>query len=778
MAGTESLPRAAVIGAALPRHEDERLLRGAGGYAGDIRLPDMLHAAVLRSPVAHARIRGIDTTAARALAQVEAVFTFDTLYDRLRPIPIRLCPDDSLKAFLQYPLANDRVRYVGEPVALVVAESRARAEDALARIDVDYEPLPVVTDALASPAAVLFKTAPDNVASRIRQSFGNITNAFSRADRIVRLRFDTGRHTAVPMETRGLLAAYDEPAGRLRIWGAAKVPHFNRSVLAGMLGWPEHRIHLVGTNIGGGFGVRGEFYPEDFLVPIAALSLHRPIKWIEDRLEHLLAANHSRQQSYQLQLAVRSDGTLLGLKADVVNDMGGYLRTHGTIVPGLSAGMLPGPYRFDAYDCEMRAVLTNKTPTGTYRAPGRFECNAARERLIDLAAAEVGMDPVDLRMKNLIRTDEMPYRRGTQILGEEVVFDSGDYAKALRQAVGVSDYHARRRPKPVNERFVRGVGVACYVEKTGTGPFEGARVRLDPSGEVEVVTGASNVGQGIETCLSQIAAEGLGLRAEHVTVRAGDTDLIPYGVGTFASRATVMAGNAVFGAARALHAQLIRRAAEWLSVAEDDIDLWDGEIRVRDGRSYPVSRLCTLRRLGHPDAGTTSALEETHYFHLNHMTYSHGATVVEVQVDTFTGAVKVEHVWLVCDVGRIVNPRLLAGQIEGGVGQGIGGALFEEFRYDAEGQLLTGSFQDYLLATAVETPPITHLCLQDSPSPLNPLGVKGAGEIGIAGIGGAVANAVADALGEKGHRVSRLPLTPERVWNWLSDARPTQGEEK
>lgn len=776
MSGREGRVHPSGIGAALPRHEDRRLLRGEGGYVGDVRLPDMLHAAVLRSPIAHARICDIDAAAARALAGVAAVFTFETLRDRLRPIPIRLCPDEALKAFLQVPLAGERVRYVGEPVALVVAESRARAEDALALIDVDYEPLAVVTDALAAPVAALFESAPDNVASRITQAFGDIDAAFARADRVVRLGFDTGRHSGVPMETRGLLAVYDGPSGRLRIWGAAKVPHFNRSVLAGMLGWPEHRIHLVGTNIGGGFGVRGEFYPEDLLVPLAALALRRPVKWIEDRLEHLLATNHSRQQSYRLELAVRSDGKFLGLKADVVNDMGGYLRTHGTIVPGLSAGMLPGPYRFDAYRCEMRAVLTNKTPTGTYRAPGRFECNAARERLIDLAAAELEMDPVALRLKNLIQADEMPYRRNTEILGEGVVFDSGDYPKALQQAVTLSDYHARRRAKPVDARFAHGIGLACYVEKTGTGPFEGARVRLDPSGDVEVVTGASSVGQGLETCLAQIAAEGLGVAAARVTVRAGDTDLIPYGVGTFASRGTVMAGNAVFEAAKTLRRRLVRWAAQWLGIAEADIELQDDEVRLRDGRSYPISRLCTLYSPGDLRAGEGAALEATHYFHLNRMTYSHGVAVVEVEVDTLTGAVKPQHVWVVCDVGRIVNPRMLAGQIEGGVGQGIGGALLEEFHYDDHGQLLTGSFQDYLLATAPETPPITHLCLQDSPSPLNPLGVKGAGEVGIAGVGGALANAVADALGDRGRRVSRLPMTPERVWKWLADERqPQQG---
>ncbi len=768
--------RGSAIGAALGRHEDERLLRGEATFVDDFSLPGMLHAAVLRSPYPHARIAGIDAGEARKLAGVVAVLTREDLPQDLQPIPIRLCPDDALRAFLQHPLAGERVRYVGEPVALVVADSRAVAEDALACIDVDYQSLPACTDIAAKPPMALFDSAEDNLASLITQSFGDLEAARTGARHCVRLSFTTGRHSGVPLETRGLLAQYEAGGGRMHIWGATKVTHFNRSVLAAMLGWPEHRVHLAETSVGGGFGVRGEFYPEDFLIPFAALHLRRPVKWVEDRLEHLTATNHSRQQRYELELTLDGDGRFLALDATVGNDMGGYLRTHGTIVPGLSAGMLPGPYRFEAYRCEMRAVLTNKTPTGTYRAPGRFECNAARERLIDVAAARIGMDPAELRRRNLIGPEQMPYRRMTEILGEEVVFDTGDYPKALEKVLELSGFHERRANPDTQSRKRRGVGLACFVEKTGKGPFEGARVRLDATGELIVETGVANVGQGLETCLAQIAADAVGVSAGQVTVRHSDTDRIDYGVGTFASRATVMAGSAVWEAGRALRERLLTHAARWLGAAPGEIDLRDGWVSVADGPRHPLRELaarCT------PDAvaGDEAVLEVTRYFHQDHMTYSHGAIVAQAEVDTLTGAVRPQHIWLVCDVGRVVNPRMLAGQIEGGVVQGLGGALLEEFVYDDDGQLLSGSFQDYLLPYVTDAPRISHLCLTDTPSSLNPLGVKGAGEIGIAGVGGALANAVAQALGSAGEHVNCLPITPERVWEWMSRTRQVSGEQ-
>ena len=820
---------AAAIGRSVRRLEDPRRLRGEGAYVDDVHVPGMLHAAVVRSPQAHARIRSIDTAAARSMPGVVAILGARELAGDLRPIPIRLVPDDRLLRYLQHPLAIDRVRYVGEPLALVVAGNRADAEDAAERVEVGFDPLPAVTDAASPPPGALFDHTPDNLASTIDEGFGDLGAAFARAQRIVRLSFRIGRHTAVPMETRGLVAVPDRGAargqGRLTVWGPTKVTHFNRGVLAAMLGWPEHRIRLVEPDVGGGFGARGEFYPEDFLVPCAALRLGRPVKWIEDRVEHLSAINHSREQRYELALALDAGGRFLGLEAEVVNDMGAYLRTHGTVVPGLSAGMLPGPYEMEAYRCRVRCVLTNKTPTGTYRAPGRFECNAARERLIDRAAREIGIGAVDLRMRNLIRPEQMPYARGTRILGEEVTYDSGDYPAALAEAAALSHFSpgtsdvvrggsadsaagrasegsaascsgeatgsgasfgsdpgavagAGKDPYPAvaaggfedregsksdacraagsdhAERYRRGMGLACFVEKTGTGPFEGARAFLDRSGDLVVATGAADVGQGLETCLAQIAGDALGIDYAGVTVRHGDTDLIPYGVGSFASRGTVMAGNAVHAAVSELRAEVLARAAARLTTRADDLTIDPaGVVRGAHGRS------CTLAELA-----AEPGLEAVNYFRCEQMAYSHGVTVARVQVDTATGQVAPERIWLLYDVGRVVNPAMVAGQIEGGIAQGLGGALLEELRYDDAGQFLSGSFMDYLLPGTTDVPPIVHRDLGRSPSPRNPLGVKGAGEIGIAGVGGAIANAVADALGDAGDGADQLPLTPERVW--------------
>ncbi|MCY4451655.1 MAG: xanthine dehydrogenase family protein molybdopterin-binding subunit [Immundisolibacterales bacterium] len=805
-----------LVGRSVRRLEDPRRLRGEGTYVDDVHVPGMLHATVVRSPRAHARIRSIDATEAKAAPGIVAILGARELGGDLRPIPVRLVPDERLLRYLQRPLATNRVRYVGEPVALVVARSRAAAEDAAERVEVDYEPLPPVTDASSAPPAPLFDHTPDNLASLIEEAFGNIDAAFARAERVVRLAFRTGRHSAVPMETRGLVAVPDRGAaegrGRLTVWGPTKVTHFNRSVLAAMLGWPEHRIRLVEPDVGGGFGARGEFYPEDFLVPCAALRLGRPVKWIEDRVEHLSAINHSREQRYELALALDSDGRFLGLRAEIVNDMGAYLRTHGTVVPGLSAGMLPGPYEMQAYRCRVRCVLTNKTPTGTYRAPGRFECNAARERLIDRAARLTGIGRMDLRMRNLVRPERMPFARGTSILGEEVVYDSGDYPAALAEAVALSGFRMsvpdavpgagaragagsasgdapEARPEsragsaanavpvaPAREsgaraesgtrsdggsygreepgRYRYGMGLACFVEKTGTGPFEGARAFLDRSGALVVATGAADLGQGLETCLAQIAGDALGVDHAGITVRHGDTDLIPHGVGSFASRGTVMAGNAVHEAVSELRTRVLERAAARLGVPPGDLAIGPGGlVRGTGGRS------CTLAELA-----AEPGLEMVRYFRCEQMAYSHGVTVARVKVDTATGLVVPERIWLLYDVGRVVNPSIVAGQIEGGVAQGIGGSLLEELRYDDTGQFLSGSFMDYVLPGTTDVPTILHRDLGRSPSPRNPLGVKGAGEVGIAGVGGAVANAVADALADAEREDDELPLTPERVW--------------
>jgi carbon-monoxide dehydrogenase large subunit/6-hydroxypseudooxynicotine dehydrogenase subunit gamma len=593
--------------------------------------------------------------------------------------------------------------------------------------------------------------------------------AFAKAEHIVEARFGTGRHSGVPLETRGLVAYYDTSQGRLRVWGPTKVTHFNRGVLARLLDMPEAQIQMIEPDVGGGFGVRGEFYPEDYLIPYAALQLGRPIKWIEDRLEHLMACNHSRQQLYHMQLALQGDGTIVGVRVKLTNDQGGYIRTHGIIVPELSAAMFPGPYRIPHYRCEVRCVLTNKTPTGTYRAPGRFECNSARERLLDLAAGELGLDPAELRLKNFIAPDEMPYSVGTHSLGEEIIYDSGDYPYALQEALHLAGYKARKANRQNTGSHRMGLGTACFIEKTGLGPFEGARVAIDPTGHVVVSTGAANVGQGLETTLAQIAAEVLDVAPELIKVRHGDTDLLPYGVGSFASRTTVMAGSAVHQAAHKVREKLLRLAAGMFEAPFDSLVLQNGQVHVLGvpDRALTLAQVAEQASPRNCPPDEEPGLDVTHYFRCNQMTYAHGVAVVEVEVDTGTGAVMPRQAWIVYDVGTAINPQMVTGQVAGGAAQGLGGALLEEFDYDSSGQLVTGSFMDYLMPTSAEIPSLTLLRLERSPSVLNPLGVKGAGECGIAGMGGALANAVADALGPQGRHVDTLPLTPERVWGWL-----------
>ncbi len=766
------------IGASVLRLEDQRFLQGNGRFVDDIQLPHMLHTAVLRSPYAHAMIREIDADEAQEMAGVTAVYTFADLPPDLQPIPVRLNPYGSLEPFLQFPLANDKVRYVGEPVALVIAESRYRAEDALDHIFVSYDPLPVTVDVEQETEAVLFTAAPDNVASHFTMETGDVVDAFEKADHVVKARFVSGRHSGVPLETRGLVAQQEPSSGRLHVWGPTKVTHFNRGVLAHLLGLPEHQVRMIEPDVGGGFGVRGEFYPEDYLIPWAALKLGRAIKWIEDRLENLVACNHSRQQVYEMAMALSADGTILGADVRLLNDHGGYIRTHGIIVPELAAAMFPGPYRLTNYRCEVRCLLSNKTPTGTYRAPGRFEAHAARERLLDMAAAELDLDPVSFRQQNFIQPHEMPFAVGTHSLGEEIVYDSGDYARALQSVVEFSDYHERRRRMSPDKHKSIGLGIGCFIEKTGLGPFEGAKVEVDPTGHVLVSTGAASVGQGIETVLAQIAAEQLGLAADQILVRHGDTDLLPYGIGSFASRATVMAGNAVYEAACTLQQRMLLLAADLLGVSIDELEIANGTIFERANPSHCASFADIAQRASprNSKVGEEPGLTETHYFRCDHMTYAYGAVVAEVEVDLQTGAVKPLNLWVAYDVGTAVNPQLVVGQVEGGAVQGIGGALLEEFVYDNQGQMMSGTFADYLLPTMMEVPQMHSLRIDDIPSTLNPLGIKGAGEAGISGTGAALINAVADALKDKQQLVNQLPLAPQQVWHWLTA--PATSQEK
>jgi aerobic carbon-monoxide dehydrogenase large subunit len=759
-----------MIGQPIKRKEDFRLLTGRGKYAADIRLPGLLHAAMLRSPRPHARIAAIRAGAARALPGVAAVITADDL-GAVGRIPVRLGQRAGVgpNACLQPPLATGLVRYVGEPIAFVVADSRYLAEDAAELIEIDWEPLPVVADvrrATEAGAPVLHPDAGGNIIERLSARAGNVESGLAAAERRLVERFAVQRHTGVPMETRGLTAAHEPGTGMLTLWGVAKVPHFNRRVLADLLGHPEHLIHFIELEVGGGFGVRGEFYPEDFVVPWTAVRLGRPVQWVEDRREHLMAANHSRQQYHEVEIGVRRDGTIVALRDRFTVDLGAYIRTHGVVVPELTIALLPGPYRVSNYECEALCVMTNKTPTGTYRGPGRYEGTFVRERLIDRVAAALELDPADVRRRNFIDAREMPYEVGGATLGQKTVYDCGDYRSAFEQALAAADYKAARaeQARARGEGRYLGIGFGCVLEKAGLGPWEYARVEVDGTGRVVVYSGVAAVGQGIETTLAQVVADQLQMSADDVTVVHGDSARVPFGIGGFASRGAAVALPAALEAARKVRDKIFLIAAGLLEAHAGDLVLEAGAVHVR---GLP-ERAVTLRQLARAAVpgppGMEPGLQAAHLFEAPRMTYPYGTHVALVEVDPGTGRVLLRKYVVTYDVGRAINPMIVGGQIAGGLAQGLGGAIFEELVYDDQGQPLATTFMDYLVPTAMDMPEGTIVkILEETPTPLNPLGVKGVGEGGSSGAGAAIANAVADALAPLGIAITELPLSPDRI---------------
>jgi carbon-monoxide dehydrogenase large subunit len=757
------------IGARVRRTEDARLLTGRGAFAADVRVPDMLSAVIVRSPHAHARIRAFDLDRVRRAPGVVGAWAAADLGDVGR-IPMRMSPRPELVQCLQRPIAVDVVRYVGEPVAVIVAADRYRAEDALDLVHAEFEELPAVTnaiDAVLPGSALVHEAFGRNLAERIVMNRGDAQRALAQAAVRVRHRFQVQRHTGVPMETRGLLARYDAGTGVLTMWGPTKVPHYNRGVLAHLLGLPEHRVHFLPTDVGGGFGVRGEFYPEDFLIPWTAMRLGRPVQWIEDRREHFLATNHSREQWHDLEIGATRDGTIVALDARIHADMGAYIRTHGMVVPDRTAALLPGPYRIEHYHAEVSCVFTNKTPSGTYRGPGRYEGTVVREQAVDLLARALAMDPADVRRRNFVGRNEMPYAVGGTVDSEPVVYDSGDFRSAFEAALKTGEYEALRVEQAAARRDGRffGIGIGCLVEKSGTGPWEFAQVDVDAMGGATVYTGLAVLGQGLETTLAQICAQALGVRPEHVTVVHGDTARVAQGVGTFGSRGIVVGGNAVFEAARRVRDKAIVVAAETLEASPADLVVADGRIFAR---GMP-DRAVTFGELAR--ATQEVGLSASAIFQAPKRPYPYGTHLAAVEVDAETGQVRVLRYAIAYDVGRIVNPDIVEGQIVGGLAQGLGGALLEELAYDGGGQLMTTTFMDYLLPTSMEMPGRLDVrLLEEAPSPLNPLGVKGAGEGGCTGAGAALVNAVADALAPMGVSVTRLPLSPDAVVTMIRDA--------
>ena len=757
------------IGTRLPRKEDPRLLRGAGRFGDDLSAPGQLHARIARSPVAHGRLAAVDVRRARRAAGVHAVVTAADLPKGL-VIPVRLPVQGiDLSGFLQPVLAAGTVRYVGEPLAVVVAGDPYAAEDAAELIEIEIEERPAVPDAVAATAPGsprLF--AGGNIAADFTLGYGDVDAAFQRAARTVEVNIDIGRHGAVPLEPRTLLADPDPVTGALAIYGMTKVPVFNRDLLAALLGLDEALIHVHAVDAGGGFGARGEFYPEDFLVPWLARTLRRPVKWTEDRAEHLVAVNQSRQQSHRIAAAFDAAGHILGLRADIVHDNGAYCRTHGIIVPELTVTMLPGPYRVPAYRGRVQVVLTTTTPCGTYRAPGRFEGTTAREQLLDVAAAELNVSRNELRVRNLLSPGELPCERAMSTLGTDVVLDAGDYPGLLAAATAEADRldYPAEVARGRRAGRLRGLGLAAFLEKSGLGPQETADVTVSATGAVHVYSGGTSLGQGIETVLAQIAADALGTDPARVNVTCGDTDRQPFGGGSWASRSTVVGGSAVHAAARAVRDRALEVAARMLEASPADLVSEDGTISVRGDPATAVSLGEVARATAPASAylrpGEPAGLAARRRFEVAHMTYPYGVHLAVVDVDPGTGGVTVLRYLVAYEVGRAVNPMLVEGQLRGGAAQGLGGALLEEFCYDEAAQPQSASFLDYRMPTAAEVPPIDVLVLQDSPAPGNPLGVRGAGEGGVSAAGAVLASAVRDALGLAGS-VGRLPLTPARV---------------
>ena len=754
------------IGMPVERLEDPPLVTGRGCFAADINFARQLHMRMVRSNHAHGRIVSVDTTEARALPGVVAVWTARDI-DDIGPIDFREGPIEKLAPYRQPVLATDKVRYVGEPIAAVFAEDPYVAEDAAELIAVEIEELPPLLDARAEPAE--FSPGRDTEAAFLTQGYGDVEAVFASAHTIVELDLTSGRHSGVPLETRGALGRYDASRDVLELHGAAKVPHRNKELIARMLGRPPSSVQCYELHVGGGFGIRGEIYPEDVLVCVAAMRLDRPVKWIEDRREHLIAGNHSRNQHHKVRAACTEQGEILALDDVIHHDNGAYVRTHATRVAMMTCGVLPGPYRVPgAYRAVCHFRLTNKTPAATYRAPGRFETTFVRERLVDAISHKLNLDPMEVRRINAVRVDEMPFKRPLEALGEEIHFDSGDYHKLLDKLldhVKWDELNADLAKRRADGEMV-GVGLAMFVEKAGLGPADGVRIQVDTSGMVEVITGGSSIGQGFETVMGQVAAETLGADYKKMRVVRGNTERIEFGIGAHASRATVMTASATHEAALKVRAKALDVSAELLQAPADALDIVNGEVIRRDnpgGPSISLGKIAALlsntsKSLGGRDPG----LSAEGWFFADHQVYPYGNHLAVVKVDPVTGGVKVERYVIAYDIGRAINPTLVKGQIAGGLAQGLGGALYEEFTYNERGDPLAVTFADYLMPTARETPDVEIILTEDYPSPLNPLGIKGAGESGVNGVGGAIASAIDNAIGIPG-AITVLPVTPQRL---------------
>jgi aerobic carbon-monoxide dehydrogenase large subunit len=750
------------VGAPIERIEDLRFLRGRGCYLDDICRPGQWHASFVRSPFAHGDLRRIDTRAALALRGVRAVVAGHDIGPAIPTIPFRR-PNPTIAPYAQPVIATNVVRYVGEPVAMVLADKPELAEDAALAVELDIVPLPAVVDRCASVAdnTLLFPGTASNCATTFTAAIGDVEAAFRDAPYTRRESFRVQRQTAFPMEARGLLAEWD--GERLTVSGAAKLPFFNRRTLAAMMGLPEAAVDYIEYDVGGGFGARGEFYPEDFLCAFAARRYGHPIKWVEDRREHFMTIAHAREAEADIEIALECDGTIRGIRGEIFVDIGAYVRPNGTTPVRNVAQFLAGPYRVPHLRVAAHAMVSNKTPTGTFRGPGRFEGAFFCERLLDLAARDLGLDRLDIRRRNLLTAHEMPYRLAPIVPDDglgKTQCDSGDYTRTFDRCIAEFGWAKKAclSGRLIAGRY-HGVGVACFIEGGGSGPREHARMTVEADGTVAVYVGSSAIGQGIETVMAQIAADALHVPMSRVRVLHASTTYLREGFGSYGSRATVMGGSAIVDAANKLLAALREAAVAQLGVRLQDVRLGDGIAETSDGRRASWAAL----------AGGKLSVDGV--FASSKPTYSYGTAAVHVAVDPRTGHVEILDYLVVDDVGRIVNPLTLHGQVMGAAVQGCGTVFGEHLAYDAQGQLLVASLADYLVPLATDYPNLRAVSLEEYPSPNNPLGVKGAGEGGIIPVGGAVANAVAAGLSVFGAEPSELPLSPPAVWRMIEEGR-------
>lgn len=769
------------FGAKVTRFEDAPLLAGKGRYIDDIRAPGALHACFLRSPHGHARIRRVDASAARSMPGVHAVLTAADLPARMRSERMPLLLPNATMATLrtQHCLAVDEVCYVGQALAVVIADSRYIGEDALPLIDVDYDVLPAISDvrgAVEPGAARAHQDLDSNVVSQFVMSYGDAAAAFASAPHVFKEALWQHRGGGMAMEPRGVVAQYDADDDLLTVWSATQTPHIGRRMLAEVLELGLENIRVAAPDVGGGFGPKAIFYPEEPVVAHAARVMGRPIKFIEDRREHFLCATQERDQYWDVEIAVDDEARILGVRGRMLHDTGAYV-PWGIIMPYIAGATMPGPYVVPAYHLDCTVAFTNKVATTPVRGAGRPQAVFAMERLMDLVARELGLDPADVRRRNYIRPEQMPYSVGLTFRdGKPLIYDSGDYPRGHDAAIALADYAGFKARQAAARREGRhiGIGVASYVEGTGLGPFEGVTVRVLPNGKVKVASGATSQGQGTRTTLAQIVADRVGCRLEDVVVAIGDTAVIANGVGAFASRLAVNAGSSASLAADAVRGRILKLAAKALGVAENQIDLEDGKAIARSGNAPTISFGELSRQAqGMPgfsmEAGEEVGLESTAYFTPPQASYCSGTHVAEVEVDIGTGAVKILQYVVAHDCGNVINPLIVDGQVQGGVAHGIGNALLEWMQYDENAQPLTVSFADYLLPTATDVP-ICKIAHVETPSPLNPIGVKGAGEGGTIPAAAAIVAAIENALSPYGVHFAETPVMPDRIVAALEEA--------